>query len=83
MAAKADIIGSDRKLYQSYNLSNTDLREAVLTGFNLQGVNFYKANLKGAKLEDAKNLEPEQIQGAFGNSKTLLPANIEKPAHWM
>jgi len=54
------------------------LLEVDLAESNLQGT-----KLRGADLTNAKNLELQQIESAYGDSTTILPENIERPAHWM
>ncbi len=78
---------------QSADLTEVNLREADLTGANLQGAilqkadlyeaDFHEAKLQGAYLYGATNLKLQQIQFTYGDSATVLPANVEKPAHWM
>ncbi|MBD2086566.1 MULTISPECIES: pentapeptide repeat-containing protein [unclassified Coleofasciculus] len=77
---------------QRAKLSGTKLQSVDLGEANLQGASLYKANLLGAILDDAKlhgatfrqvqNLEQAQIETALGDSATVLPNNLEKPAHW-
>jgi len=70
------------------NLQGSNLIGTQLDDANLQEADFSQANLRGtrlfrADLRGANNLQQQQIEKAFGDSKTLLPANVEKPAHWM
>jgi uncharacterized protein YjbI with pentapeptide repeats/DNA-binding CsgD family transcriptional regulator len=80
------------------NLERASLNGADLSRANLQGANFMGASLlevdlaesnlqgtklRGADLTNAKNLELQQIESAYGDSTTILPENIERPAHWM
>jgi uncharacterized protein YjbI with pentapeptide repeats len=59
------------------NLSNADLSNA-----NLEGANLKRANLEGAYLSKAKALTQEQINMAYGDENTKLPAHLQRPAHW-
>ncbi len=61
----------------SLDLSNTDLREAILTGFSLKGVNFYRANLKGANLDEV-NLEGANLKEANLQWAKLRNAKLQK-----
>ncbi len=80
------------------NLTAADLKGADFKGANLQGANFMGANLQevdfaesklqgtkfqGADLTNAKNLDSQKISSAFGDSTTVLPENVERPARWM
>jgi uncharacterized protein YjbI with pentapeptide repeats/transcriptional regulator with XRE-family HTH domain len=69
------------------DLSNTDIRGAVLTGANLQGAILSKANLQGAYLKDAKfqgadlkeaNLQGAKLWGADLQNAKLWTANLKK-----
>jgi uncharacterized protein YjbI with pentapeptide repeats len=78
---------------QSADLTEVNLREAKLTGANLQGAilqkadcheaDFYEAELQRAYLYRVTNLNLQQIQFAYGDSDTVLPDDVERPAHWM
>ncbi|MBD1891503.1 pentapeptide repeat-containing protein [Coleofasciculus sp. FACHB-SPT9] len=67
---------------QGATLSEANLQGAFFFAANLQQANFYKANLQGAYLRLAQNLKQEQIEKALGDSATILPDNVERPAHW-
>ncbi|MBD2744041.1 pentapeptide repeat-containing protein [Coleofasciculus sp. FACHB-1120] len=67
---------------QGANLFGANLQGANLFGANLQGANLFRANLQGANLSEAENLELKQIETAFGDSATVLPDDVERPAHW-
>jgi uncharacterized protein YjbI with pentapeptide repeats len=70
-------------------LWGAELQKAILWGAELQGADFLRAKLqeacltKGANSKDAINLTQQQIESAYGDSTTILPENIERPAHWM
>jgi hypothetical protein len=59
------------------NLSGADLREAYFDGADLRG-----ANLSGTYLFNAKRLTQEQIDEAYGDSTTELPADLHVPESW-
>jgi uncharacterized protein YjbI with pentapeptide repeats len=75
------------------DLRTTDLRGAYLIAADLQnsdlrGVDFIgadlrDANLCGANLSTSMFLTQMQINSAKGNDKTILPAHIQPPSHWM
>ena len=66
---------------QEANLWKADLQGANLWKADLQGAILYQANLKDVELRGAK-LHRQQIKDAVGDSKTILPEHIERPAHW-
>jgi hypothetical protein len=61
---------------QRLNLSNTDIRGAVLAGANLQGAILSKANLQGTYLKDA-NLQEVNLNGANLQETDLFKANLK------
>lgn len=70
------------------NLQETNFIGAILEDANLQKANFSEAKLERARLfradlQGAINLKQQQIEQALGNSTTVLPDDVEKPAHWM
>ncbi len=78
---------------QGVDLSGANLQGASLVKANLQGACLSKANLKGAfinganlqrmsYLNDAENLEQDQIESAKGDRTTILPENLQRPEHW-
>ncbi|MEP0857985.1 pentapeptide repeat-containing protein [Trichocoleus sp. DQ-U1] len=81
----------DTKL-QWARIRKANLQKAKLCRAKLQGANLSEADLLGAILDDAKlhgaklrevqNLKQEQIERAYGDSKTVLPDNLERPAPW-
>ncbi|MEW6499600.1 MAG: pentapeptide repeat-containing protein, partial [Cyanobacteriota bacterium] len=74
------------------DFSRAKLEDAKLAHATLKGANLFKTNLKktdfvgayleGTNLDEAENLEFEQIETAFGDSATVLPENVETPAQW-
>ena len=77
---EADLYGAN---LQEAVLDRADLQEAFLNGANLRRASFIGANLQNAHLYSVKNLKLWQIEKAFGNSATVIPANVERPANWM
>lgn len=70
------------------NMEGTLLRGANLKGVNLCEANLRRAdlseaNLKGANFSRAKNIGLGQLRLAYGDSITVLPNTVERPAHWM
>ena len=59
------------------NLTDTILQYAILYGANLDG-----ALLVGTDFTDAKYMEPEMVEKAFGTIDTILPAGVARPSHW-
>ncbi|MEM7189585.1 MAG: pentapeptide repeat-containing protein [Pseudomonadota bacterium] len=77
---------------RSTRLEGADLREA-----RMEGVDLYEANLKSADLThctfprtrvrsadftEAKNLEQDAVNAAFGDITTKLPGGLAMPDHW-
>jgi hypothetical protein len=67
---------------QNVSLYKADLQEASLYQANFLGAILDDAKLHGAKLRQVQNLQQEQIETALGDSATVLPDNMERPAHW-
>jgi len=59
------------------DLTNADLSDADLSGANLSG-----AILEGANLSGAEHLTQQELEEAFGDEHTQLPAGLKLPAHW-
>jgi curved DNA-binding protein CbpA len=74
------------------NLSHARLRGANLAGANLSQARLIQADLKdacleqatlgGANLREARNLTQAQIEQAYGDEGSLLPAGLVRPAAW-
>ncbi|WP_094463224.1 pentapeptide repeat-containing protein [Pannonibacter phragmitetus] len=74
------------------NLTEASLHYADLTGANLHGAKFTGADFDGATLDralliaadlsESKNVDQQQIDSAFGDATTLLPADLKRPSHW-
>jgi uncharacterized protein YjbI with pentapeptide repeats len=55
---------------------------ANLTRARLDEANLTDARLDGANLTDAQGLTPEQVNGAIGDARTLLPVGFVRPSSW-
>ncbi|WP_256973448.1 pentapeptide repeat-containing protein [Nostoc sp. T09] len=64
------------------NFYEANLQDAILTGTNLNQAILQKARIFGADMTRCENLESQQLELAFGDRTTLLPANLEIPEHW-
>lgn len=60
-----------------------DLRNSDLRGVDFIGADLRDANLSGANLSTSMFLTQMQINSAKGNEKTILPAHIQSPSHWI
>ncbi|MDN3480706.1 pentapeptide repeat-containing protein [Arthrobacter sp. APC 3897] len=86
----ADLMGRKMK---SRSLCGADLRGAYLIAADLRGCNLSGANLLGADLRDARlggadlsktlYLTQAQLNAAHGDALTLLPSELDYPAHWL
>lgn len=65
------------------NLNSAILSDANLTGANLDGATLADANLTGANLGMAVGLTQDQVIGARGDERTLLPDGLTPPGHWV
>jgi hypothetical protein len=59
------------------DLSGTDLSDADLLGADLRG-----ADVRGADLSEALFVTQLQVSAARGDSRTLVPEVVRRPAHW-
>ena len=83
------LMGTD---FKGANLVNADFTGAYLIAANCRMADFSKANLLGADLRDADIsgadlteslfLAQNQTNSAIGDSRTKLPAHINRPSHW-
>lgn len=64
-------------------LLSANLQGAYLNNSNWQGAALPLANLRGANLSQAENLDLQEIAQAYGDSMTVLPENVARPAHWI
>ena len=72
---------SDARL-DRVNLAGADLSEALLDRADFASTKLAGANLSSASLLEARNLTQAQIDEAMGNSSTVLPAHLARPAAW-
>lgn len=63
-------------------LSGADLTDAVLDQADLTGAVLDQAVLFGAKLSGTRNLTAAQLETAYGDASTTLPANVAPPESW-
>jgi uncharacterized protein YjbI with pentapeptide repeats len=85
----ADLIGKDLR---NTNLRGGSLRGAQLIGATLRGMDFHltdftgadlrAADLRGANLQTSLFLTQSQLESAFGDTTTRLPATRVEPDHW-
>lgn len=78
--------------FKEASLVNTDFTGAYLIAANCRMADFSKANFLGADLRDADIsgadlahsffLAQNQVNAAIGDSRTKLPAHINRPSHW-
>lgn len=64
------------------DLAFANLSYAVLDQADLGGVSLRGAILEGAKLDLSRNLTQAQIEEAFGDARTALPADLRTPTAW-
>ncbi len=67
---------------QGTKLSGAHLEEAVLVDARLDEADLSRSFLQGANLSGATGLTQEQIDSAFGDGTTLLPAGVTYPPYW-
>jgi hypothetical protein len=85
----ADLMGArlrgaalDRASLRGAYLIAADLRGASLRGADLIGADLRDADLSGADLTGAMFITQGQLNAARGDSLTLLPERLARPAHW-
>ncbi len=86
---RAMLLGADLR---SVDLRGANLRGATLVGADLRGVELTLADvtgtdlrgarLDGADLSGALWVRQGQLEAARGDGRTLLPADLRRPAHW-
>jgi Pentapeptide repeats (8 copies) len=64
------------------DLSKAYLGEADLSGADLGGANLSGASLGGADLRQTQRLTQRQLDAAWGDALTQLPAGLRRPASW-
>jgi uncharacterized protein YjbI with pentapeptide repeats len=77
--AGADLTGSSLR---GALLIGADLRQADLSFADLTGADLRGADLAGATLATSIFLTRAQLDSARGDSRTSLPASLERPPHW-
>jgi hypothetical protein len=63
-------------------LARADLTDAMLDNADLTGASLDGAVLVGASLRNVRNLTQMQVEQAFGDASTLLPAALVPPREW-
>jgi uncharacterized protein YjbI with pentapeptide repeats len=83
--AGAALAGADLRavVLRGAMLIGADLRGADLRFADLAGADLRGADLSGADLRDALFVAPSQLDSAFGDRATRLPASRSRPAHWV
>ncbi len=74
--------------FRSTNLSHTSMMDCdakflTIEDCDLEGSSFEDTDLSDANLEFAWGLTEETIQHAIGNSRTILPIDLDPPDHWL
>lgn len=67
----------NRSVFDTANLAMAKLDGADVEDWSVKG-----ASLIGVDLGTVRNLSPDSIAGAFGDSDTRLPAGVPQPCHW-
>ncbi len=95
--AKFGVANASYAVFDGADLTEVELLNALLEGASFVGANLtgamlqyailYDAKLDGALLAgtdftDARYLEPEMLEKAFGTTDTILPAGMARPSHW-
>ena len=95
--AKFGVANASYAIFDGADLTEVELLDALLEGTSFVGANLtdtmlqyailYDAKLDGALVAgtdftDAKYLEPEMVEKAFGTIDTVLPAGMARPSHW-
>lgn len=77
----AKMIGADLKKADLSNsiLEYADLERAILSGANLENAKLQHANLSGANLSDVIGLTQDQLNDAYGDSRTIIPLGLKLP----
>jgi uncharacterized protein YjbI with pentapeptide repeats len=63
-------------------LSRSNLTSAILHGADVAEAILYRANIAGTDLSGALNLTQAQVDAAFGDASTKLPAGVTAPWDW-
>ncbi len=73
----ADLASADLR---DARLDHAVLRAAILRGAKVDRASFWEARLEGADLRDAVGLNSAQLQPAFHDADTRLPASLPAPS---
>jgi hypothetical protein len=76
---EADLRGADLR---GALLLGTDLRGALMQLADLTGADLRAADVRGTDLASTLFLSQLQVNASRGDAKTILPAGLERPAHW-
>ncbi len=63
-------------------LRRAQMQGAVLTEAKMQAAVLWSANLRSANFTDATGLTQDALTRAYGDSGTILPPGLSRPAHW-
>lgn len=82
--AYANLLGADlvHSRLNDADLTGADLTDAMLDNADLTGARLDRAILTGASLGDARGLTQAQIDAAYGDASTVVPASVMPPASW-
>lgn len=80
----AQLIGADlmHARLDRAKLIGADLTDALLDHADVTGADLSRAIITGASFVNARNLTQLQIEGAFGDASTMLPASLIPPQSW-
>jgi len=80
----ADLRGADLRgaSLRGALLIGADLRQADLRMADVIGADLRGADIRGADLTGAIYLIQSQLDAAKGDSKTMVPSSLSRPAHW-
>ncbi|WP_307827942.1 pentapeptide repeat-containing protein [Nocardioides sp. SYSU D00038] len=87
--SRRDLLGAelsgrdlDRADLRGALLVAADLRGASLRLTDLLGADLRDADVRGTDLADALFVTQPQVNAARGDDATVLPAHLDRPAHW-
>ncbi len=63
-------------------LTDAQLRGATRTNAQLFRVTLTGVRLDGTNLTTVRSLTQQQVDSAWGDNRTKLPAGLKPPAHW-
>jgi len=70
-------------MFQNTNLARANFSNIKLDGsIDLSGAFLFQTKIAGLDLSNAKGMQQWQIDMACGDSETLIPAGLTKPANW-